>query len=122
VTGYLSPEDVCRAMAATDLVVAPFYESSGSGSLAMALACGKAIVASNIPPHEEIVFEEPDALLLVKNDPGPLAHAITNLRQSEPDRVRLEGGAERYARNHTYVRMAEETVEVYREVLRSARG
>ncbi|MBM3494020.1 MAG: glycosyltransferase, partial [Armatimonadetes bacterium] len=45
ITGYLSPEDAAATMSATDLVLAPFIEGSGSGSLAYAFACGRPVLA-----------------------------------------------------------------------------
>lgn len=118
ITGYLSSEQVAQTMSATDLVVAPFVESSGSGSLAMALACGKPILASDIAPHREMVEETPGAISLCSGgDVAAFAAAVLRL-QSDPDALAaMAAGAQRYARTHSYARMAAETVEVYRAAL-----
>src|SRR5262249_32917961 len=50
-TGYLPDEVIPIVMAATDVAVAPFVQSSGSASLAHLFAYGRAIVASDIAPH-----------------------------------------------------------------------
>jgi glycosyltransferase involved in cell wall biosynthesis len=120
ITGYLEADTVSQVMAATDLVIAPFTESSGSGSLALGLACGKAILASDIAPHREMVREEPDSVLVVKNDPGTFGEAITRMMAADAERKRLETGASRYASSHTYDQMARETLTVYFKVLRGA--
>jgi glycosyltransferase involved in cell wall biosynthesis len=120
VTGYLSPEQVAQVMSATDLVAAPFVESSGSGSLAMAFACGKPILASNIPPHREMAEETPGALSLFDGGDSAAFAAAVLEAQSDPDALAaMAAGAQRYARTHSYARMAVETVEVYRAVLGS---
>ena len=118
ITGYLSPERVAVVMSATDLVLAPFVESSGSGSLAMAFACGKPILASDIAPHREIVQDTADAMQIVHGDSAAgLAAAIEWLRNA-PDRLAaLCSGETQYAARHSYARMAEETVALYRSVL-----
>src|SRR5207302_454220 len=67
VTGYLPPDSVAQVMSATDLVLAPFTETSGSGSLAMAFACGKPILASDIGPHKECLAETPGCLSLFRS-------------------------------------------------------
>lgn len=114
VTGYLPAGKVEQVMAATDLVIAPFTESSGSGSLALAFACGKAILVSDIAPHREI---DADAVRLVKNDPADWAVRIADMAGCSDGRMEMERGAEKYAASHSYDRMAAETVDVYRRVL-----
>jgi|SRR5579862_4443290 len=114
VTGYLSPEQVARVMSATDVALAPFTSSSGSGSLAMAFACGKPILASDIAPHREIAVADATALrLFPSGNPSDLARAIIALREETGALDRLAEGARDYATVHSYGRMAEETVQVY---------
>jgi len=122
VTGYLAHEEMLRVLSAADLVVAPFTESSGSGSLAWALACGKPILASDIGPHREIVAQVPGALALARPSPDALAEAIGHIRADASLRTALAQGAAAYAVRHTYARAAEETVEVYQEVIREGSG
>lgn len=117
-TGYLAPVDVAQVMAATDLVLAPFLESSGSGSLALAFACGKPILASNIPPHQELLASDPDALRLMRvSSSSDLAREIETLHKDAALRERTAAGASRYAHTHSYARMAEETAAVYAEAV-----
>jgi glycosyltransferase involved in cell wall biosynthesis len=120
ITGYLSPDEVARVMSATDLILAPFTESSGSGSLALAFACGKPILASRIPPHVEMAAESENALKTIPSlHPGALALEVSSLK-NHPDRLAFFAeGSRRYAEAHSYRRMAEETVSIYRSVLES---
>jgi glycosyltransferase involved in cell wall biosynthesis len=119
ITGYLPPDDVAQVMSATDLILAPFTESSGSGSLALAFACGKPILASRIPPHVEIASESVHALKTIHTlHPGAVAFEVSSLKNHPDGLDSLAEGARRYAEAHTYRRMAEETVSIYRSVLR----
>ena len=49
ITGYLAEEQVPQVFAATDLLLAPFHEVSGSASLALGQAYGCPILASDLP-------------------------------------------------------------------------
>ena len=112
--GYLQPADVAAVMAATDLVVAPFTETSGSGSLALAFACGKPVLVSDIAPHHE--FED-GAARIVRNDPSEWANSIRSVMGSAEAINDMAVQAEMYAQKHTYGRMADETAALYRRVL-----
>jgi glycosyltransferase involved in cell wall biosynthesis len=118
VTGYLPDDQVPVVMAATDVAIAPFLRSSGSGSLANLLAYGRAVVASDIEPHRELLADEPGLLLLApKDDPERLAEATLALLADAPQRESLQRSALAYAARRTYLEMARETVQVYRHVL-----
>jgi len=117
ITGYLEPVDVATAMSATDVVLAPFSAGSGSGSLSLAFACGKAVVATAIPANVEIQRRVPGTLLLVPpNDPRELRDAVLRLFRDRRALTRLAEGSVRYAAQYTYARMAEDTVRLYRAV------
>lgn len=118
VTGYLAANEIPEIMAATDVAIAPFLDSSGSGSLANLLAYGRAIVASDIEPHRELDREAPGMLSIVPPiDAGRLASEIAVLLDSESRREELQQAALGYAASHTYLDMARDTVRVYDAVL-----
>lgn len=122
-TGYLNDAQVAEVMSATDVILAPFVESSGSGSLAMALACGKPIVASPIEPHLEMDRDMMGVLVFPKTvDPVGYAAAIMNLRDNaELMDIQMKKSLA-YAESHSYRRMAEETVRVYEQALAESRA
>jgi glycosyltransferase involved in cell wall biosynthesis len=118
ITGYLPMEQIPVVMAATDLALAPYLQSSGSGSLANLLAYGRAIVASDIAPHREIAAEPPAALALCRaGDAAALADAVQAIFTDEARREALRASALNYAARHSYVEMARETAKIYRMVL-----
>ena len=113
VTGYLSDERLQEALAATDLVLAPFREVSGSGSLALAMASRLPILAADLPPLGDI-----DCLArFPAGDAAALAHRVEELLGSEAERDRLREAAGRYAAANSYHAPAERTVALYRELL-----
>ena len=121
ITGYLSDEQSAAVMAAADLALAPFDQSSGSGSLAYAFACGKPVLASAIAPHIEISKAVPGSLALFPaGDAAALADAVLQLMRSPRTLTRLAEGARRYASAFTYGTMAEATLGVYHRAIRNA--
>lgn len=118
ITGFLERGEWLAALAATDLVLSPATECSGSGSLTQAMACRKPVVATAIPAHQEICRDTPGALHLVEpGDPAALAEALRTLSSDRSARERLIEGAVRYAQSHSFARMAGEVVHVYHEIL-----
>jgi len=119
ITGYLPQQKIPTSMAATEIALAPFLSSSGSGSLANLMAYGRPVVASDIEPHQEIVREAPDVLVLTPAaDARAAASAITGLLDDPSRRGRLGHAALAYAADRSYAVMAREIVDLYRVVLR----
>lgn len=117
-TGYLEPEMLQAYLAAADFMAAPFVESSGSASLALAFAAGLPVIASDIPPHREIESLVESALHVVSGgEPEHLAAAIVRLEEDSDFRDALGRGAAAYASTFSYERQAVDTLAVYREVL-----
>lgn len=117
-TGYLTRESLYTHLAAADVVLAPFAESSGSASLALAFAAGLPVIASDIPPHREIVDLVSNALFLVsEHGPAALAAAVERVTDDAVLRESLALGAAQYALACSYECQARETVAIYREVL-----
>ncbi|MGC8667673.1 MAG: glycosyltransferase [Chthonomonadales bacterium] len=118
ITGYLPPEGVAEVMAATDLVLAPFISGSGSGSVAMALACGRPVLASDIPANVEIAREMGEGMALFRaGDALDLAAHITELVHTPQRLQEMAFASQEYAARHTWAAAAKDIVAVYRSVL-----
>lgn len=113
ITGYLSEEGVAAAMAASDLVVAPFTAMSASASLATCLAYGRAVLASDLPPNRALAEEERCLALFRSGDVDDLVAQTEALLADEAARRRLMARAEAGRAAHTFARLAEETRAVY---------
>jgi glycosyltransferase involved in cell wall biosynthesis len=114
VTGYLDADGIRRAMAATDIVLAPYSPSAASGALALAIGYGKAIVASDIPVHAEICERAPCLRLFRSGDAKDLAEKIAAVSEDGSERRRLSEAALRYAAEYSYIKTASKTMEIYK--------
>jgi glycosyltransferase involved in cell wall biosynthesis len=121
ITEYLSRQDILTVMAATDLILAPFSESSGSASLAEAFACGLPVLASDIAPHEEILRDTPGSIAIIGRSPRALADSLLELRSDATRLQSLREGAARYAKRHSHRVAAEATIRLYERTLEESR-
>lgn len=120
ITGYLPEERLPQMMAATDVAIAPFLETSGSASLAHLLAYGLPVVASNIPPLQQIEAEAPGCLLLTEvGNSTALRDGIVQVCEGETLRTRMREASYLYAELHSYKRMAQATAAVYQQALQA---
>jgi glycosyltransferase involved in cell wall biosynthesis len=118
ITGYLPDERVPDAMAAADIALAPFTESSGSASLAHLLAYGLPVLVSDIPPHRELLEASPGALLsFPSGDAAALSRQITALLNDAALRASLQLGAARFCAERSVTQIARATISVYRQAV-----
>ncbi len=114
ITGYLDEAQIPVVMAAADVAIAPFVQSSGSGSLANLLAYGRAIVASDIAPHKTLARDFPGCLdLFATGNAAALAAHVLAVLEDAARRASLQQAALKYAERHSYQNMARETALVY---------
>jgi glycosyltransferase involved in cell wall biosynthesis len=115
ITGYLTDEQVPGIFAATDLLLAPFHELSGSASLALGQAYGRPILASDLP-----ALRSSGAALFPAGDARALASEIARLLGSPSDREGLAAASRSVAARHSYRDLAERTVAIYEEMVGDA--
>ncbi len=114
ITGYLDEAQIPVVMAAAEVAIAPFAQSSGSGSLANLLAYGRAIVASDIAPHKIMAHDFPGCLdLFAAGDDKALAAHVLAVMDNAAQRASLQEAAVGYAKRHSYLHMAQETARIY---------
>jgi glycosyltransferase involved in cell wall biosynthesis len=114
ITDYLPEAQIPVVMAATDVAIAPFTQTSGSGSLANLFAYGRATVASDIAPHQQIASSAPNCLELFQSgNAADLAAHIQAMLDNPQRRKQLQHAALDYAQRHSYLDMAEHTRELY---------
>ncbi|MBI4522558.1 MAG: glycosyltransferase [Deltaproteobacteria bacterium] len=93
--------------------------SEGFGQAVIeAMAAGKPVVASKIPPLTEIVVDGESGLLVEVDNPGAFARAISSLLL-DPEEARRLGkqGQQRVYEHFTAEKMSAETFSLYRELI-----
>lgn len=117
ITGHLTEEEIADAMAASDIVIAPHTQATGSYSIMVPLSYGKAIVASDLACFHEIQEQVPCMELFRTGDAADFARVVADVLREESQRVIKEQLAADYARTHSWREVARKTVEVYREAI-----
>lgn len=120
-TGRISNEDFVREYARSTVAVVPsVYEGFGLPA-GEAMACGIPVISTSGGALPEVVGEA--GLIVPPADPDALAAAIIRVFDN-PEFARDLGrqGYERVHRYFTWEKAAEQTVSVYREVIRDYRG
>ena len=96
---YVSLERLVQFLVATDIYITPYLsrEQITSGTLAYALACGKAIISTPYIYAEELLAEERGCLVPFR-DSDQLAEAIIQLLSDEDGRNRMRKASYQYGR------------------------
>jgi glycosyltransferase involved in cell wall biosynthesis len=118
ITGFISFEELDGCVKNSDLILLPFRETSGSGSLADLMTRRAPVLASDLPLNLEISERTPHALSYFKSeDPSDAAQKILE-HLNHPDRIhRLVQAATRYAEMHGPKKMLELHLDFYGKVL-----
>ena len=116
--GYVSEIEKYSYYKSADVCVFPsIYEPFGI-VLLEAMACGKPVVASNVGGIPFVVEEGKTGLLFESGNVEDLADKIMTILKNEELREKMgEAGRER-AKEFTWDKIAERTVEVYKEILK----
>ena len=103
------------------VVCLPSYREGYSKALLEAAACGRALVASDVPGCRELCRDGVTGRLVPARDDAALAEAVLDLID-HPARCADMGRAARelVEREHGVARVAEATVAVYRELIEAA--
>lgn len=118
ITGWLDPAEADRYYAATDVCLAPYREEAGlsaSGAITWALSSGRPVVASKIEAFQSIQRSSPCMLMTAPGRPQEMAWAVERLRDDDRLAESLVAGAGAYCREHSWDRVAGQTLELYRE-------
>jgi glycosyltransferase involved in cell wall biosynthesis len=122
-TGYLSKEDVSKALAASDLALAPFDDMGGnSASIATALAHGLPVLGWTIPQMVELQGRLDCLVLFPHGDRAAMADRITRLIGAPAELAALGDRVRRSASSNGCVTEAERTIEVYEHARLRARS
>ncbi len=112
--GYLSNKELCYFYNLTDVFVLPsFYEGFGF-PIVEAFSCGAPVITSNLSSCEEIAQEA--AITINPEHPDAIAEAVYRIVKDSHLRKELIRHGLNRAEEFSFMKVAEETLEVYEEV------
>ncbi len=117
-TGKLSPENLRREYHSAQVTVVPsLYEGFGLPA-AESMACGTPVVATSAGALPEVVGEDGAGILVPPRDAKALAMAIRQVLEDRGQRERMaKAGRARVENLFSWKKVAERTVEVYKELV-----
>ena len=116
-TGYITDEDLRALYSCCAVCVYPsLYEGFGLPPLE-AMACGAAVIASNVPSLAEAVGQA--ALLVPPTDVHALAEGLVQMLRDEDKRSHFSRAGLNHASHFTWDHTAQLTLEIYRDALKS---
>jgi glycosyltransferase involved in cell wall biosynthesis len=117
--GYISGHKKYFYIKSTDLFVAPSYHESFGLSTLEAMACGKAIVASNIGNIPYLIEDGKEGYLVKTGDHEELAKISIQILLNQGDGEIMGANAQRKAKCYTWNNTANLTYKLYRKILNS---
>lgn len=113
--------DMPAVLAMANVVCLPSYREGLPKVLLEAAACGRAMIATDVPGCREIAIENQTALLVPPRDAGALASAMITLAADTGVRQSFGSRARELVENHfSTEHVNRQTIALYRELLSSA--
>src|SRR5262249_48952856 len=113
-TGFLSDTDVAEAMEASEIVLAPHTQATGSYSVTLPLTHGRPILASDLDCFREISARVDCLELFRAGDSDDYRARLLALLSNPARQQVLSAGARKYAERFSWPRVAALTRDVYR--------
>jgi glycosyltransferase involved in cell wall biosynthesis len=111
-------EDMSATLALATVVILPSYREGLPKVLLEAAACGKPIIATDVPGCREIVKHGVTGLLIPSRDPAALAAAIDSLLRDPLLRTTMGlAGREAVIRTFSVEKVTGQVIQLYRELL-----
>lgn len=116
-------EDLPAVFGVATLVVLPSYREGLPKVMLEAAACGKAMIATDVPGCRDVIQHRKTGLLVPVRDPPALADAVHTLLENQELRVALGVAARDFVRReHSTERIGRQYLDLYQECLRRAKG
>lgn len=113
--------DMPAVLAMANVVCLPSYREGLPKVLLEAAACGRAMIATDVPGCREIAIQGETALLVPPRDPAALASAMVTLAANPGLRQSFGHRALELVKNHfSMEHVNRQTIALYRELLRSS--
>jgi glycosyltransferase involved in cell wall biosynthesis len=114
---FLSNSELIRYLAATDVYIMAYLNKDQivSGTLAYAVGCGKAVVATPFTYAQEMLADGRGIIVPFK-DSSAIANAVNSLLTDRKRLLQMEERAYRYSRHMTWPSVARMYLELFRYV------
>ncbi|MDQ2743085.1 MAG: glycosyltransferase family 4 protein [Chloroflexota bacterium] len=114
---FLSNSELIRYLAATDVYIMAYLNKDQivSGTLAYAVGCGKAVVATPFTYAQEMLSDGRGIIVPFK-DPAAIAVAVTSLLGNRKKLLQVEDRAYKFSRHMTWPNVARMYLELFRYV------
>lgn len=116
-TGYLSDTEAAEAMAATEIALVPHTYATGSYSVALPLAHGRTILASDLDCFREISLRLDCIQLFRAKGAEDYRTKLLSLLDNEARQAELAANALKYAARFSWPRVAAMTRRVYQSAI-----
>jgi len=113
ILGYIPESQITAVMGATDIILAPFRDMPGSGSLSLGVAYNKPIIGSDIDQMKELQSRGIGADIFRINKVGDLRDKIVSLLNNTRKQSELEQLSRSYAHEYSYRKTATRFCELY---------
>jgi len=97
ITGFVPQSDVVRYMNAADVCLVGSYREGWSLAMCEMIACGKAVVSTDVSGARDMVHNGRNGYVVAKRDPHIFAEAIYNAMNLENAAAHSLGLSEKYA-------------------------
>jgi len=115
--GWVSEEQLALYYRAADIFVLASEYEAGPISLLEAMASGAAVISSDIDGFPRLIRDGVDGLLFPVGDPWALSRSVVRLMEDPGLRLRLSGSARTIAEGFDWMKVAEETLNLYEGLL-----
>ncbi len=114
---FLSNNELIRYLAATDVYIMAYLNKDQivSGTLAYAVGCGKAVVATPFTYAQEMLSDGRGIIVPFK-DPAAIATGVNDLLGNRRKLLQMEERAYRFSRSMTWPNVARRYLELFRSV------
>lgn len=119
ITGYLGVGDLHAIVQMSNVILAPFKAVAGSGTLSLAFALGRPVIASMLVPMMELNETARSMLLFSIDDSDDLLTKIQMLILNDQLSNELSKSALSYADQYSMKSIAVKTVSLYKQILGS---
>lgn len=119
-TGWVSENDLLKYFRSANIFISTSHSEGFGLSVLQAMACGCAVIVSNIPAHRSLVTHKKDGLIYLI--PEELVSYLNLLLNDEVFTQKLGEEARKTAERYSWDEVASKTLNLYNEIVKEVLG